>query len=1221
MIIAIQYLEQRIGNLNILRARRDASPGQLAVKVQSADRQVQAGKARWANRFFAWAYIAFALLLAIPTLKAHAQYDAGTIVGEIHDATGAALPGATVTVVNLATQGSYSVVSGSAGQYEVPSLHTGNYKISAVLPGFSSAVADNITVSVGVRQHIDLTLQVGQAATTVEVSDVALQLETESSQREQTVSGYQTEALPLVSRNFTDLLALVTGSRQAPTAATTSSISSLVRQGAYNVNGQRSMFNNFLLDGMDNNAYGESNQGFDNQIIAIPPDSVSQFNVVTNNESAEYGRSSGATINVASASGTNNFHAAAYEFVRNTDFNATGFFKPTIVSGTGSAVPFQKPTFNRNQFGINFGGPILKSRLFFFLDYEGFRQTLRPLYVYTLPTQNEINGILVVDVKNPITGQTYPKGTAIPSGAINPLSAKIISYYQPFISTLPVSGLASSGLYSNDYAKEVPFTDNSDKGDLRLDYQQSQNSSWFLRISDRKETGINYPVIPLPLDSTANGDIRILDQQIALGYTHLFGANKVLDARLGLSRTKAGKYTLSIGQNVFTIPGLQTVPAGIAGGLPQVSISNFTTFGRQSTNPQWQNPALLDPKVNLTWIKGKHSFKFGYEYEHVWMAVNDNNPLYGSWTYGGGYSAVGSAVADSYWADFLFGLTSSYQQANYFVAHLRQTLESAYAQDDWKVSPNLTLNLGLRWEYGSPFSEQNNYISNFDPVNQVVDTIAPGAVAGNGIMPVTGSGVYGKTLMNPALRDFSPRLGFALEVTPKTAIRGGFGTGYVHYTRAGSGDILGINAPQAQFAAVNQNNLKPSTTNHCSSPLPAQIIAVGTTTQTCYATADQGFPSGLVTTFNPATDNITYIPKDRPDSYVENYFLSVQQQLTKNTLLDVAYVGNHGLHLEGFLNANQENPANGFARPFTKWPSDITEALNEFSSNYNALQVRYEQRFVGGLTLLNSFTWEHSLDNASASLEGNTPSPQNGLNLKADYAQSDYNLPLANVTSLVYEVPVGHGRRFLSGVNGVTNTILGGWQISAINTAQAGTPFNITYSPNAAQAVSPQISATYRGANEYRPNKVTGASVTQGKSNRAGNTGYVNYINSAAFVIPPVKDAAGNVLNPFGNASRNPGRTPPFNETDLDINKKFNTPIESLKLEFRAEAYNVFNHTNLYLPGNISGSQGTIVSGTVLATGATPAPSQIQGGNPTGGGQITSTFEPRILQLALKVIF
>ena len=242
------------------------------------------------------------------------------------------------------------------------------------------------------------------------------------------------------------------------------------------------------------------------------------------------------------------------------------------------------------------------------------------------------------------------------------------------------------------------------------------------------------------------------------------------------------------------------------------------------------------------------------------------------------------------------------------------------------------------------------------------------------------------------------------------AVRGGFGTGYVHYTRAGSGDILGINAPQAQFAAVVQP--APTTSNHCN-PVPAQIIAVGSITPSCYVTSDQGFPSGLVTTFNPATDNITWIPKNTRDSYVENYFLSVQRQMTKNTLIDIAYVGNHGVHLQGFLNGNQKNPALGFARPYANWPSDITEALNEFISNYNALQVRYEQRFVAGLTLLNSFTWEHSLDNASASLEGNTPSPQDGNNIRADYAQSDYNLPVANVTSLVYELPFGRGRKFL----------------------------------------------------------------------------------------------------------------------------------------------------------------------------------------------------------------
>jgi len=1193
-------------------------------------------------RASAWVFLAATLLSPLSSRFARAQYDTGSIVGLIQDASGAVVPDVTVSAINKATGVLAAGVSGSSGEYEIPNLHTGTYKVSAERQGFSTAVADDVLVSVGVRQHIDLILKVGQTATTVEVSDVALQIDTENSQRDQTISGYQTSSLPLVSRNFSDFLALVTGSRQAPTAATTSSISSLVREGAYNINGQRSMFNNYLLDGMDNNAYGESNQGFDNQIINIAPDSVAQFNVVTNNENAEYGRSSGATVNVASASGTNTFHGLLYDFVRNTDLNAAGFFKPTLI-GTGGPVPFEKPAFNRNQFGMNFGGPILANRLFFFLDYEGFRQTLKPLYVLTLPTQNEIDGILVVPVQNPTTGASYPAGKPIPSTAINPLSAQILSYYKPFLSGLPLSGVSTTGISVDDYAKEVPFTDNSDKGDLRLDFQQSPNSSWFVRVSDRKETGVNNPTIPLPLDGQTNGTIRILDQQVALGYTHLMGASKILDARLGLSRTKAGKFTLSIGQNDFTIPNL---PANsiVAGGLPSVGISGgFTSFGRQSTNPQWQNPALLDPKVNYTWVQGSHSLKFGFEYEHIWMAVNDNNPLYGSWTYSGGYSlctaaskaanaaancatnaggqaAPTSPQADDYWADFLFGLTSSYQLANYFVVHLRQSLDSVYAQDDWKVNPRLTLNLGVRWEYGSPYSEWHNYISNFDPNSQTVFTISPGAVSGNGITPMGSDGAYGKTLVDPALGDYSPRVGFAYQLTQKTALRGGFGTGFVHYTRAGSGDILAINAPQAQFASVPQP--APTATNKCN-PVPAQIIAVGSTTPSCYVTADQGFPSGLVTTFNPATDNITWVPKNTPDSYVESWFLSAQRQLAKNTLVDLAYVGNHGLHLQGFLNANQRVLStlgtSHVQRAYANWPSDITQALNEFYSNFNALQARYEQRFVAGLTLLNSFTWEHSLDNASASLEGNTPSPQNGLDIAADYAQSDYNLPIANVTSLVYDLPFGQSRRFLNSANPVLNTIIGGWQVSAINTAQAGTPFNITYTPNATQQVSQQISATYRGANEYRPDVVSGQPITQGTSNRAANTGYINYINPAAFIIPPTKDSSGDYLSPFGNASRNPGRTPPFNETDLDLNKRFNLPVESMKLEFRAEAYNVLNHANFYLPGTISGSQGT--ANTALGTGATPTLGQITGGAVTGGGQITSTFEPRILQFALKLIY
>jgi hypothetical protein len=1137
--------------------------------------------------------LSVAVSLSFIVSIAQAQFDVGSLVGTIHDQSGAAVAGASITATNTATNIESSATSNGSGDYEIPSLHVGVYTISAKATNYAEAVAQNIAISVGSRQRIDLELKVGETQSSVEVSDVALQLETDSSQRGQTITQYQTQALPLVTRNYSDLLGLVTGSRQAPTAATTSSINSLVRQGAYNVNGQRSMFNNFLLDGMDNNAYGESNQGFDNQIIAIPPDSVSQWNVVTNNENAEYGRSSGATINVASASGTNRFHGALWEFLRNTDLNAAGYFKPTVVGGTGNIVPFQKPTFNRNQFGVNFGGPILKNKLFYFVDYEGFRQTLKPLTVLTLPTQNELNGVLVVPVQNPITGAVYAAGTSIPASAINPISQQIIGFFKQ-IPGLPASGLASTGLATNDYSTLVPFTDNSDKGDIRLDYQQNNTSSWFVRVSDRKETGVNYPAIPLPLDGQTNGTIRILDQQVALGYTHLWGANKVIDARVGISKTKAGKYSLSIGDNAITIPGLPTNPT-VAGGLPSTSISNFSAFGRQSTNPQWQNPSLLDPKVNFTWVKGKHSLKFGYEYEHIWMAVNDNNPLYGSFSYSGGYSlcpsttvagvkvptnpnctSVNAAVADNYWADFLFGTTNNYSLANLFVAHLRQTMQSTYAQDDWKILPKLTLNLGLRWEYGSPYSEQHNLLSNFDPVSQTVLTITPGYAQTSSVTPVSPGGVYGKTLVNPDWDDFGPRLGFAYAVTPRIVVRGGYGVSYVHYTRAGSGDILAINAPNALFVSVTQP--KPGTAG--------------------YRTVDQGYPNGLATTFDPRTDNITYIPKNTRDSYVQDFFVSVQNQLAKNSLLDIAFVGNHGLKLQGFLNANQINPANGFNRPYTQWPSDITAAVNEFWSQYQALQVRYEQRSVAGLTLLNSFTWSHSLDNASASLEGNTPSPQDGNNIAADYAQSDYNLPIANITSLVYDLPFGRGKQFLGQSNGLVNTLVGGWQLSGINTMQAGTPFNLTYTPNSANALSPQIAATYRGANEYRPNRVNGVPLTERVKL---SSGYIQYVNYSALALPATRNAGGTLLSPFGNESRNPGRTPAYYTTDFALNKNFDTPLEGLKVQFRTEMYNAFNHTNLYLPA--SGLGGTL------------------GGAPSSGGSITSTFEPRIIQFGLKILY
>src|ERR1035437_1727034 len=283
------------------------------------------------------------LMFFILATQLPAQYENGSLIGTIRDASGAPIAGASVNITNDATASVSKTKTNGSGDYEVPSLRVGVYSITASDSGFSDAVAQGITISVGNRQRIDLTLKVGATESTIEVVGVAMQIETETSERGQNITNYQSEALPLASRNYSDFLALIPGSRQAPTAALTSSVNSLLRAGSFNVNGERSMFNNFMLDGIDNNAYGESNQGFDNQIIAVPPDSVAQFQVVTNNESAEYGRASGATVNVASQSGTNHIHATVYEFIRNTDLNAEGFFHPTVI-GTNGPVPFQKPT-------------------------------------------------------------------------------------------------------------------------------------------------------------------------------------------------------------------------------------------------------------------------------------------------------------------------------------------------------------------------------------------------------------------------------------------------------------------------------------------------------------------------------------------------------------------------------------------------------------------------------------------------------------------------------------------------------------------------------------------------------------------------------------------------------------------------------------------------------------------------------------------------------------
>ena len=533
-------------------------------------------------------------------------------------------------------------------------------------------------MQVGARLRVDLQMAIGQVSEKVEVTAASPMLETDSSQRGQVITGDQTRALPLLSREYSSLALLTTGVKIGGSSLTTGNTP---REGALNVNGLRSTFNNFLIDGVDNNAYGTSNQGFSNQVMQPSPDAIGEFKVVTNNMSAEYGRAAGATINVNYRSGTNTLHGAGWEFLRDTSLNATGFFKPT----TG------KPELDRHQFGGVVGGPLVRNRAFFFGDYEGLRQTRKVTGFSTIATAAQRQGILAVDVRDPRTGATYAAGTAIP----------MTSFARRVLGALPDANLPGT---SNNYSTLQEFTADSDKAGVKLDLQATPALSMFGRYGFRDLTTDDQPNIPLPSGGAGNGHIYARNRQLVLGATWVPTTTSLLEVRFGYSWTQAGKNPPALGTDSaltqFGLPGLPD-DQRIAGGLPTQVITGYSDLGRQATNPQWQYPTVYNPKVNYTWTSKSHSFKSGYEFQKIDTEVQDVNPLYGRDTYNGQFSRPAGVAAGNIYnlADFMLGMRSQYALSSVLVAELRRNMHFAYIQDDWRVGSKLTLNLGLRYEY------------------------------------------------------------------------------------------------------------------------------------------------------------------------------------------------------------------------------------------------------------------------------------------------------------------------------------------------------------------------------------------------------------------------------------------------------------------------------------------------------------------------------------------
>ena len=1073
-----------------------------------------------------------ALLCAV--LPAAAQFDSGAVLGTVRDSSGGVLPGVSVTLRSIETGITQNKTSDERGNYEFPNVRIGTYTVTTELPGFSTREVTNVKVEVGARQRVDVELSVGTVSEAVSVVGVAPLLQTDSSQRGQVITGEVTRALPLNGREYSALALLTSGVRLS---AFNNGSSNTPREGSFNVNGLRSTFNNFLLDGVDNNAYGTSNQGFSNQVMQPSPDAIGEYKVVTNNMSAEYGRAAGATFNVVYRSGTNQLRGGGWEFVRDTAMNATGFFKPA----TG------KPSLHRDQFGGVFGGPIVRNKAFFFGDYEGYRQTRKVTGFSSIPTVANRGGILTVDVRDPRTGAVYPAGTPIPMTA----------FAQKVMSALPDP--TGTGL-ANNYSILQRFTNDTDKANGKVDLQLSPGLSMFGRYGWRDLNTFDQPGVPLPAGGDGNGTIYARSKALALGLTWVQNPTSLLEVRLGYGTTDAGKNPPSLGstsaQDAFGLSGLPTDPR-IAGGLPTQIITGYTTLGRQATNPQWQYPTVWNPKVNYTWLAGVHSMKAGFEFQRVNTQVQDVNPLYGRDTYGSQFSRPAGAAANNQYnlADFMLGLRSQYALSNVLIANIRQNMDFLYVQDDWRIRNGLTLNLGVRYEYASPQWERDNILSNFDPATRTM------VAAKNGSMK-------DRSTINPDRNNFGPRLGFAWTVAPQTVVRGGWGLSYVHFNRAGGGNLLPINGPQVINAVVNQ------------SPTDAS-----------FRPTELGYPAGLTdpSKFDPLTANITYMPADFHSSPVQSWYISAQREFAHGFLVDVAYVGNKADDLLLFANYNQAVPNNAAGslslqarRPIPTF-ADITYAFNGGKSRYKAFQGKVEWRYRTDLMLLSSLTLSEAKDNGAGSLEnpnGNFPAPQDFYNLGAEFGLSAYHQPYNSTTSVIYSLPFGRGKRFGSDLPAALDTLVGGWQLAAINSVYSGEPVTLTYNQTSNAAIVSGIQQDFRGANNYRPNVICDP--------YASTRTITSWFNRDCVVIPT------DPSQPFGNAARNTVRGPGFWQVDMAASKT--VPIGSrVKLELRVEAFNLLNRTNFRPPnGNRSAA---------------------------GFGTITSTYDPRQLQLGAKVLF
>jgi len=1147
-------------------------------------------------------------LLIFFTAGAFGQLNTADIVGTVVDTTGAVVPNATVTLNNLGTNEKRTTQSNSSGEYNFTLLAVGHYSVTVKAAGFQTSIAKDIAVEAGDRARYDVHLQLGSESTTIEVTASTPLLQADTATVSSTVTARAVQDLPLNGRNFVQLVDLVPGANEGAGNGLSSGMRPDDRRSnaaGLSVNGQDDTLNNWVVDGVDDN---ERIIG----TIGVKPnvEGIQEVTVQTNNYAAEVGRTAGGVVNIVTRSGTNAFHGSVYEFFRNNIFDARN-----VLQTTGN-----QPELRQNQYGGSIGGPVFKNKMFFYFDYEGFRQVSGVTDTGTVPTLDEYNDINSLNGGSPQALLSTSNGTLTPTGdyltgpnlvnGINPLT---LAYLKLF--PAPTNPNAPAG--SPNFTISPNKIQNYNTYGARVDYKFNDRNLVFARFTYNTVDTFTPPnfgtVNGLEISGgrfNFDGPAADVAQQYVLGYTHIFSSALILDLRAAFTRINNLSLPLNYGLNAdqtVGFPASMTSFSPYANSLTPVSIGPFGDIGDGAYVPLQDIDNTFLYSGVVSWNKGNHTIKAGLALIRRQARNVQSASAVGAYQFNLPSDSASTQLQtqSNQLASALVGAyASETRNFNLFPPDYRSWEPSGFVQDSWKVSPKLTVLAGLRYDVFTPFTEAHNRISNFDFPEAV--TLSAANIE-NALKIANVNGVNSQVNIPTNYSNVAPRIGFSAELTPGTVLRGGYGISYFPGNYTSNADLK--NPP---FTSIFSPN--------CQSTIAVQIetsqgALAGQNPDCATIGAPGAINEGLPTPVPPNIANLAGITglafvAEAPNfksAMIQQFNLQIEQQFGAN-VFTIGYIGNVGQHLpESINNINQPspfnplaplasptNPVGGVHQLNAQLPNlgTVSYIQSEGISNYNGLQTSFQRRFTKGLAFDANYTWAKALSDITGfSQQGSNQgwSDADPTRIRQiEYGNSENDIQNRFALGLNYELQFGKD------FTGVKKALLSGWQANTIVVWQSGKPFTIIETGSGADnpiesdgiahgfnnRATPQNSG-----GQDRPNQIMDA--------RLGHKTLTHFFNTAAFAPQP--------LGTIGTTQRNSLFGPNFRHVDLSIFKTF--PVtERVGVQFRAESYNISNTPNFYMPnGNSGDAFGNSAFGQISAT--------------------DPNYTPRQYQFALKVLF